>query len=55
MHRRKRQRKKQRQRQNNPWAICRAAQKKYGLSDAEYERCVLKVKKKGARAVKSFI
>lgn len=31
----------------SPWAVCRAAQKKYGFSEAKFERCVLKVKARG--------
>lgn len=30
----------------NPWAICRAAQKRHGFGRKKLERCILEVKKK---------
>lgn len=30
---------------NNPWAICRAAQKRHGFRRKKLESCILKVKK----------
>ena len=30
----------------NPYAICRSMQKKYGWSEAKYERCIKKIKDK---------
>jgi hypothetical protein len=37
------------EKQYNPWAICRAAQKKYGWSEEKFERCVKHVKEQNIK------